>query len=92
GAQARAEMDKVWMSLTGVAGPGPLEIEVLGRKVVAPKAAMGVARFTFADLCEKSLGANDFLALAHAFHTLMIDDIPVLQPAQRNEARRFVNL
>jgi cell division protein ZapE len=92
GAQARAEMDKVWMSLTGVAGPGPLEIEVLGRKVVAPKAAMGVARFTFADLCEKPLGANDFLALAHAFHTLMIDDIPVLRPAQRNEARRFVNL
>ncbi|RTL72782.1 MAG: cell division protein ZapE [Hyphomicrobiales bacterium] len=92
GPQARAEMDKVWMSLTGVKNPGSLEIEVLGRKVVAPRAAMGVARFAFADLCEKPLGANDFLALAHAFHTLMIDDIPVLRPAQRNEARRFVNL
>jgi cell division protein ZapE len=53
---------------------------------------MGVARFAFAELCERPLGAIDYLHIAHAFHTVLIDGIPVLQPAQRDVARRFVNL
>jgi cell division protein ZapE len=53
---------------------------------------MGVARFTFAQLCEEPLGTLDYLALARAFHTVLIDDIPVLGPARREVARRFVNL
>jgi cell division protein ZapE len=92
GAGAKAEMDKAWLNLTGSARAAPLEIEILGRRLWVPKAAMGVARFPFADLCEKPLGSNDFLAISHAFHTLLIDDIPVFRPGQRNEARRFVNL
>ena len=55
-------------------------------------AALGVARFSFADLCEAPLGTHDYQHLAHAFHTLMIDGIPVLGPERRNAARRFVLL
>ena len=57
-----------------------------------PLAAIGVARFAFADLCERPLGPIDFLRIAHAFHTLLIDGIPVLGPARRDIARRFVTL
>jgi cell division protein ZapE len=57
-----------------------------------PLAARGVARFRFADLCEKPLGSLDYLHIARAFHTLLIDGIPVLNPGRRNEARRFINL
>ncbi|MDX2202074.1 MAG: cell division protein ZapE [Hyphomicrobiaceae bacterium] len=92
GPGARAEMDRAWASLTGSAHAAPLDIEILGRKLHVTNASMGVARFRFAELCEKPLGANDFLALAHAFHTIMIDDIPVLRPGQRDVTRRFVNL
>ena len=53
---------------------------------------MGVAWFTFADLCEQPLGSLDYLALVRAFHTIIISGIPVLTPARRNEARRFINL
>jgi cell division protein ZapE len=53
---------------------------------------MGVARFTSAELCEAPLGTLDHLALAHTFHTVLIDGIPVLAPARRDVARRFVNL
>ena len=53
---------------------------------------MGVARFTFAELCEVPLGALDYLAIAHTYHTLLIEDIPTLTAAKRNEARRFVTL
>jgi cell division protein ZapE len=57
-----------------------------------PQAALGVARFAFAELCEAPLGTHDYQHLAHSFHTLMIDGIPLLGPERGNEARRLVLL
>jgi cell division protein ZapE len=91
-AQANAGMDRLWAELTGNSESAPLSLEVKGRKLGVPRAAMGVARFSFAELCEQPLGTLDYLALAHKFHTLFIDSIPVLAPSQRDVARRFVNL
>ena len=91
-ARAHAEMDRLWGELTGHHPGAPTDLEVKGRKVRVPLASMGVARFAFADLCEAPLGANDFLYIAHAFHTVMIDAIPILGEASRDVTRRFVNL
>ena len=78
-ARAKAEMDRLWGELTGNHPGAPTHLEVKGRKLRVPLASMGVARFAFADLCEAPLGANDFLHIAHAFHTVLIDAIPVLE-------------
>ena len=53
---------------------------------------MGVARFSFEELCARPLGAADYGVLASRFHTLMIDGIPALGAGKRNEAARFVSL
>ena len=42
------------------------------------KAALGAARFAFHDLCEQPLGAADYLRIAHEFHTIVLDHIPVM--------------
>jgi cell division protein ZapE len=89
---ARAELDRIWLRLTGSPTGQRGELQVKGRSLRVPQAAMGVARFGFADLCEKPLGALDYLHIARAFHTLLIERIPVLGPQRRNEARRFINL
>lgn len=89
---ARASMDEIWRSLTGTEKGRSTELTVKGRQVAVPEAANGVARFDFADLCEVPLGANDYLSIARTYHTVMIDNIPKLGPAKRNEARRFINL
>ncbi len=91
-ARARAELDDHWQRLTGQHPNQTLDLEVKGRKLHVPSASMGVARFSFADLCEKPLGSADYLQIAHHFHTVLMDDIPVLGPGRRNEARRFINL
>jgi cell division protein ZapE len=78
--------------LTGVASGKPSVLEVKGRQLRIGEAAAGVACVTFAELCEQPLGALDYLAIANNFHTIIMDGIPVLQPDQRNAARRFVNL
>ena len=89
-AEARAALDRAFKSLSGHDKGRPATIDMSGRALVAPRTANGVARFTFAELCEQPLGAADYLAIARQFHTLIIDDIPVMDFWKRNEARRFI--
>jgi cell division protein ZapE len=67
-------------------------LEVLGRKLVLPRAVGGFVRSSFASLCHQALGPQDYLALAERFHTVFLEHVPKMTPARRDEARRFVNL
>lgn len=67
-------------------------LQVHGRRLEIEKTACGVAWLTFAELCERALGAADYLELAAVFHTVILQDIPVLSAEKRNEAKRFVTL
>ena len=91
-AAATRALDAAWRSLTAGNAAGPRELLVKGHPVHVPHAAMGAARFSFADLCAQPLGAEDYLKIAHEFHTVVLDHIPVMDYAQRNEARRFIAL
>ncbi len=89
---ADAALDTIWQELTGTEQGAPVSLELRGRQVDVPEAAHGVARFTFDDLCQRPLGSADFLKIAHAFHTVLVDRIPVIDPDQRNAAKRFITL
>jgi cell division protein ZapE len=91
-AAARDALDRAFTGLTGKPKGRPASIRVKGRDVVVPQEAAGVARFRFDDLCAQPLGASDFMALANTFHTIILDDIPVMGEANRNEAKRFITL
>src|SRR5215467_3460832 len=60
---ASAALNKAWMKMTGNAPCKPRDISIKGRILHVPCSAHGVARFTFADLCEKPLAASDYLRL-----------------------------
>lgn len=81
-----------WKRLTHGAPSEPLKLEVQGRVLRLDKHAQGVAWLTFAELCVRPLGANDYLTLAKVCHTLILQGIPKLTPEERNEAKRFVTL
>jgi cell division protein ZapE len=89
---AKAELDAIWVRLTGSEEGSPGSVECNGRMIPVPVAASGVARFSFAELCARPLAGPDYLALARAFPTIFIEDIPLLTPELRNEARRFITL
>ncbi|MCI0734874.1 MAG: AFG1 family ATPase [Beijerinckiaceae bacterium] len=92
GKHAWAALTKAFKRLTGAEHGAPGTLQVLGRKLLVPEARANVARFSFADLCEKPLGAADYLAIARQFHTVLIDAIPVIGAARRDEAKRFITL
>ena len=91
-AKAREALDKTWKRLTGGQGGAAIDLTVKGHAVHVPQAAMGVARFSFADLCSKPLGALDYLRIAREFHTVILDHVPVMDHDRRNEAKRFIIL
>jgi len=88
----RPEFEALWSELKGEAEEAPTCLTVLGREVRIDRTVGGVGRATFDDLCGRALGPQDWLALAGRFHTLFLDQVPVLTEARHMEARRLVTL
>ncbi len=89
---AAAALDDAWRRLTAGHTGEEQKLVMKGRTIRVPRATMGVARFSFHDLCEQPLAAADYLKLAHEFHTIVLDHIVVMDYDRRNEAKRFVVL
>jgi len=91
-AAATAALDDAWRRLARENGGATQELPLKGRTIHVPRAAMGVARFSFHDLCEQPLAAADYLRIAHEYHTIILDHIPVMTFDNRNAAKRFIIL
>ena len=85
-------LDGIFETLIEGTKPKKETLKVKGRKIVAEKAANGVARFTFAQLCERPHGAEDYLKIAQKFDTVFLENVPKLGYDRRNEAKRMMNL
>lgn len=89
-AAATAAMDDLHRKLTfGEPCVGEM-LTVLGHTLRVPCTCLGVARFSFRDLFEKPLGAQDYLALVRHYHTIFVYDIPTMGRNDQNPALRFI--
>lgn len=91
-AETAAQLDHDFEQLTEGATVRPTTLEMQGRQLHLAETAAGVARATFDELCNRPLGAADYLELAGTFHTLILAGIPKMTKAERNQAKRFVTL
>ena len=90
--EERAAFETLWRELKGGEPEEPAHLAVLGREVTIDRTVGSMARATFAELCGRPLGPQDYLAIARRFHTLFLEDVPILGPANHHEARRLVTL
>ena len=91
-AESQKRADDLFLNLTdGEEGAQDL-VSVKGRTIQVPIAVKGVARFSFPQLCDRPLGAEDYLALAKRYHTVFLENIPILGYDRRNEAKRLMTL
>ncbi|MGE0501054.1 MAG: cell division protein ZapE [Rhizobiaceae bacterium] len=90
--EAARGIDEAWKAMTAGHPVAAGDITVKGRIVSVPLAAGRAARFSFADLCQKPLGARDYLAIAARFDTLFVEHVPIMDESTRNEAKRFILL
>jgi cell division protein ZapE len=92
GAEADQAVEDLFSRLVDGRPVKPDVILVGGREVPVPLAAGDVARFDFEDLCGKPLGPGDYLQVATLYDSVVITNVPLLGPENKDKARRFVTL
>ena len=92
GPAATRALDQDFAALTDGAEAAPARLTVKGRDVPVPLAAHGVARFPFDALCREARAAADYIAIAEAYRTVIVDGIPRFKPDEKNPVKRFAIL
>ena len=67
-------------------------IKVKGRDLKIENFYEGIARFTFDDLCNRNLGAEDYLEIIKNCKFITIDHIPQFNDINSNQQQRFITL
>ncbi|XP_046594667.1 putative ATPase N2B isoform X2 [Neodiprion lecontei] len=70
----------------------PRTISIKGRNVTFSKTCGQVLDSTFDEICDRPLGASDYLQLCQFFHTVIIRDVPPLNFKLKSQSRRFITL
>lgn len=84
--------DALWGDLTDGQAEMETALDIQQRKLALARTVGGFVRATFDELCDRPLGAGDYLAIAARFHTVFLEAVPQLGPDKRNAARRLVHL
>ncbi|CAG0925919.1 unnamed protein product, partial [Notodromas monacha] len=72
--------------------PRARTFSIKGHNVELSKTCGGVAFVSFDELCDRPLGAVDYLHLSQIFHTVILKDVPELNMRKKSQARRFITL
>ncbi|CAL8110863.1 unnamed protein product [Orchesella dallaii] len=91
---ADAEMNKIFKFLSSKENDTvrPKTLTILGRNVTFEKTCGQIVDCTFEELCDRPLGAADYLTMAQFFHTVFIRNVPQLNLKMKSQARRFITM
>ena len=89
---AAEALSAYFSSLTGREAGDPRSVDINQRPLTLLADAPGVAWATFSTLCEEPRSAVDYVEMAREYHTVLIEQIPLLSRDKEDAARRFINL
>ncbi|WP_039759486.1 cell division protein ZapE [Bartonella queenslandensis] len=92
GKKADGCMDQAWELVLQGHKEISDELSIKGRLIPIPRFGAGCARFDYRDLCAQPLAAAEYLVLGERYHTIFIDNVPVMDDTCRNETKRFILL
>jgi cell division protein ZapE len=67
-------------------------LSIKGRKFIIKNYFEGVARFDFGDLCNKNIGAEDYIKIADVCKHIIIENLPNFNENNSNQQQRFITL
>ena len=67
-------------------------LDIKGREFLIKEFYEGVVRLTFNELCNKNLGAEDYLEIVKVSKFIVIDQIPQFDDINSNQQHRFITL
>ena len=66
--------------------------EVKGRKLILDNFYDGVVKFQFDELCNRNLGAEDYIMIANNCDFIFIENLPNFNEENSNQQQRFITL
>ena len=67
-------------------------LSIKGRKFVIKNYYEGIVRFDFNDLCNKNVGAEDYIKIADVCKYILIENLPNFDNNNFNQQQRFITL
>ena len=67
-------------------------LTIKGRKLNIKNYFEGISRFDFKNLCEKNVGAEDYIKIAEVCNFIVIENIPNFNNNNSNQQQRFITL
>ena len=68
------------------------KINTKGRDFIISNFYDGILRFKFSDLCDKNLGAEDYINISNISDHIFIEEIPIFNDENSNQQLRFITL
>tara|TARA_B100001093_G_scaffold143299_1_gene135774 strand:+ start:897 stop:1955 length:1059 start_codon:yes stop_codon:yes gene_type:complete len=68
------------------------KLQVKGREFIIKNYYDGIAKFEFEDLCDKNIGAEDYICIAQNCILILIQNIPNFDNYNINQQQRFITL
>ena len=86
------KMNKLFRIVTKNKNKSSKILNVKGRRLEVENYYEGISRFNFNELCNKNLGAEDYLEIAKISKFIVIDEIPQFDDFNSNQQQRFITL
>ncbi|HLY52765.1 MAG TPA: cell division protein ZapE, partial [Steroidobacteraceae bacterium] len=91
-ADTPSRLAQLFGRLAGHTGRAGGNILIEGRPIAVVREAPGVAWFEFAALCGGARSADDYIEIAREYGSVIVSGVPVLEAADDDPARRFIEL
>ncbi|MBL1430876.1 MAG: AFG1 family ATPase [Robiginitomaculum sp.] len=89
---SKLKIDALWQKIIVGGKAYSRKFIVLGRELEFENTFGGAVRLSFSEICDRALASADYLEFAKQFHTVLLENVPVLAAENRNQAKRFVML
>ncbi|MDA8559356.1 cell division protein ZapE [Candidatus Pelagibacter bacterium] len=86
------KLNKFFRELTKHKTNNPKKLDIKGRELIINNFYEGIAKFKFDELCDKNLGAEDYLQISNCCNFIFIEELPGFNENNSNQQQRFITL
>ena len=86
------KVNKLFRKLTKDKKKKQKDLLIKGRKFIIKNYYEGIVRFDFNDLCNKNIGAEDYIKIAEECKYIIIENLPNFDENNSNQQQRFITL
>ncbi|MGH8264651.1 MAG: cell division protein ZapE [Steroidobacterales bacterium] len=90
--EAHARMQQAFEKLAVAEGSAGGELTIAGRPIAYRRLDDGIVWFDFAAICGGPRSQDDYIEIAHEYHTVLVSAVPQFGATTDDAARRFIAL